>query len=76
MYPRKFRIVATFVNTDLKQCFLMQYICNLYGSPMSVTILTGLPKIVHIYRHETVTECNFHIAAMLLLYSLPNFYLY
>jgi hypothetical protein len=51
----KFRIVATFVNTDLKQGFLMQYICKLCGSPVSVTIPTGLPKIIHSYRHETVS---------------------
>jgi hypothetical protein len=40
---------------------------------MFVTILTGLPKIDHNYRHETVTECNFHKAAMLLLYVLPKY---
>jgi hypothetical protein len=40
---------------------------------MSVTILTGLLKIVHSYRHETVTEYYFHIAAMLLLYILPKY---
>ena len=40
---------------------------------MSLTILTGLPKIVHSYRHEVVTECNFHIAAILLLYILPKY---
>ena len=51
----------------------MQYICNVFGSPMSVTILPGLLKIVHCYRHETVTEFNCHVAAMLLLYILPKY---
>jgi hypothetical protein len=53
----------------------MQYIrvCNLCGSPMSVTILTGLPIIVHSYRHENLNECNFHIAAMLLRYIPPKY---
>jgi len=40
---------------------------------MSVTILTSLPKIVHGYCHEIVTECSFHIAAILLIYILPKY---
>jgi hypothetical protein len=54
----------------------MQYIYVTYVDHLSVTILTSLPKIVHVYRHETVTKCNFHIAATLLFHILSNVYLY